>query len=88
MKTTALKLRQSLGAILKKIQNSKEPIIIERNREPVAVLVSYQTFKERFVDYQERKKISEVLRQFKNNLTTADTPSIEILRELRYGSSR
>ncbi|RIL09399.1 MAG: hypothetical protein DCC75_06605 [Proteobacteria bacterium] len=88
MRTNALKLRQSLGAILSKLQKTKEPIIIERNREPVAVLVSYETFKERFIDYQERRKIAEIVEEFRRNQVTVDQPSLDVLRELRYGSKR
>lgn len=86
MKTNALQLRQSLGKILKKLAASKEPIIIEKNREPVAVLISYKTFKERFIDYQEQKKIKELLQAFEDELTPAAVSSLEVLRELRYGA--
>ena len=56
MKVNALQVRQAFGRILKKLNKSGEPIIIEKGRSPVAVLISMQAFKERFIDYREQKK--------------------------------
>ena len=86
MKTNALHVRQAFGKILKKLQASKEPIIIEKNREPVAVLIDYETFKTRFVDYQEQKKIKELVQSFKDELRDSPLDSLKTLRELRYGA--
>jgi prevent-host-death family protein len=51
MKTTnALKLRQSLGKILKQLAKDGEPIIVEKDRKPAAVLIAIEDFQRRFAD--------------------------------------
>tara|TARA_B100000315_G_scaffold57201_1_gene51531 strand:+ start:780 stop:1046 length:267 start_codon:yes stop_codon:yes gene_type:complete len=86
MKVNALQIRQSFGKILKKLQSSDEPIIVEKGRIPVAVLISLKTFKERFVDYREVQKRKELLKSFKESAVESQTSSIEVFRKLRYGS--
>jgi uncharacterized protein (DUF2249 family) len=56
MKVSALQVRQSLGRILEKLKKTDEPIIIEKGREPVPVLISLRVFEERFIDYREEQK--------------------------------
>jgi PHD/YefM family antitoxin component YafN of YafNO toxin-antitoxin module len=87
MKVTALQIRNSLGKILKKLENSDEPIIVEKDRKPVAVLISLKTFKDRFIDYREQKKREEMLNRFIQAGVKSSQSSLEVLRELRYGSS-
>ncbi len=86
MKVNALQIRQSFGKILKKLQASDEPIIVEKGRIPVAVLISLKTFKERFIDYREVQKRKELLELFKKSAVESHTDSLKTLRELRYGS--
>jgi prevent-host-death family protein len=51
MKTVnALKLRQQLGSVLKELQASGRPVLIERNSRPAAVLISLEDYQKRFVD--------------------------------------
>ena len=50
MKVNALQVRQSFGKILKRLNKEKEPILIEKGREPVAALISLKDYKERFID--------------------------------------
>jgi PHD/YefM family antitoxin component YafN of YafNO toxin-antitoxin module len=88
VKVTALQIRQSLGKILKKLQASDEPILIEKGRKPVAVLISLKTFQERFVDYRELQKRRALLEQFRSAAVKAPVGSLEVLRELRYGGRR
>lgn len=84
-KITALKLRHTLGGVLKRLATKKEPLIIEKNKDPVAVLIPYETFKNRFVDFQEKVKINEIINKFKSNLAKSKNDSISLLRDLRYG---
>jgi PHD/YefM family antitoxin component YafN of YafNO toxin-antitoxin module len=86
MQVNALQVRQSLGAILKKLASSGEPIVIEKNRTPVAVLISLEAFKERFIDYQDARKRAELLQRFAGAATPAKLDSLDVLRRLRYGS--
>ena len=50
MQVNALEIRNSFGGVLKKLEKYDEPIIIEKNRTPVAVLISIETFKISLVD--------------------------------------
>lgn len=88
MKVTALQIRQAFGKILKKLQLSDEPIIIEKGRVPVAVLISLKTFKERFIDFREEQKRKELLENFRTSVSPPKTDSLKALRDLRYGSDR
>jgi PHD/YefM family antitoxin component YafN of YafNO toxin-antitoxin module len=88
MKVTALQVRQSLGRILEKLRKQDEPIIIEKAREPVAVLISLKAFRERFVDWREEQKRRELVEAFRQNAAEPAVDSLTALREARYGSSR
>jgi PHD/YefM family antitoxin component YafN of YafNO toxin-antitoxin module len=86
MKVNALQVRQSLGRILEKLKKTDEPIIIEKGREPVAVLISLRVFKERFIDYREEQKRLELLEAFRRSAVKPSVDSLAVLRKLRYGS--
>lgn len=86
-KVNALQIRQSLGKILEKLHKDGEPIIVEKGREAVAVLISIKTFRERFLDYREKQKRDEILRRFQSTGEIAKESSLDVLRELRYGSN-
>ncbi|MFO8071061.1 MAG: type II toxin-antitoxin system Phd/YefM family antitoxin [Polyangia bacterium] len=50
MKTiNAVELRQSLGKVVKKLEEGGEPILLERGKRVVAALISLTDFEERFV---------------------------------------
>lgn len=85
MKFNALQVRQEFGKILKKVQKSGEPAIIEKGRQPVAVLISMDLFKKRFVDYREKEKRDQILAMARSIKTKPRKPTLEILRALRYG---
>lgn len=86
MKVNALQIRQSLGKILEKLKKTDEPIIIEKSREPVAVLISIKTFRERFIDYREEQKRRELLEAFRASGVQPRADSLAALREIRYGA--
>ncbi|MBI5504498.1 MAG: type II toxin-antitoxin system Phd/YefM family antitoxin [Deltaproteobacteria bacterium] len=86
MKTiNALQLRQSLGKVVAALEKTGEPILLERGRKPVGVIVSIQDFQERFVEKSataERKKIFDEIARLA--IASRDrTPVAKILRELR-----
>ncbi len=81
----ALKVRQSFGKVLKNLQKKNEPILIEKGRTPVAVLISLTAFKERFVDYREKEKREALVQLAKKSATSPKKESLKVLRELRYG---
>lgn len=83
--TNALKLRQNLGRILKKLKKTGKPILVEKNREPAAVLISLDDYKKRFADYgadAEREALVERIKNTKIKLPQGKT-SLDFIRELR-----
>lgn len=87
-KVNALKLRQSFGKVLKNLQKNDAPLLIEKFREPVAVLISLKTFQERFVDLREKDRRDQLVAAARDNAATIKTGSLAVLRELRYGDRR
>ena len=75
----------NIGKILERLKQEDEPIIIEKGREPVAVLISLRMFRERFVDYREEQKRRQLLDKFRQAASLPAVDSLEALRELRYG---
>ena len=49
-RVSALALRQSLGRVVAMLQRTGEPVLLQRGRRPVAVLISLRDFQERFVE--------------------------------------
>lgn len=84
MKINALKIRQAFGAVLKQLQKTAEPIIIEKGHKPVAVLISYEMFNERFIDFRDAEKKKELLAAFRDNAAPIKTSSLAVLRSARY----
>jgi prevent-host-death family protein len=85
IKANALQLRQSLGAILKKMKASKQPVMIERNSKPAAVLISLEDYQTRFVDREadeKRKALVSRIAELRISLPP-DVTTISIVRELR-----
>ncbi|MCC6272105.1 MAG: type II toxin-antitoxin system Phd/YefM family antitoxin [Deltaproteobacteria bacterium] len=83
-KVNALKVRQAFGRILKNLQKKNEPIMIEKGRNEVAVLIPIKAFRERFIDYQEKEKREQILKQARESATKAGQDSLKVLRALRY----
>lgn len=84
-KVNALELRQSLGKVVEAIQRTGEPILLEKRRRPVAVLISLRDFEERFVEKAAAEARERVLQDMDRLATTSvdRTPAVEVLRELR-----
>ncbi len=85
IKANALQLRQSLGAILKKLQTGKQPILIERNSKPAAVLITLEDYQKRFVDREADEKRKQLVRRIKELRTSLDPKikSIDLIEEMR-----
>lgn len=86
-RVNALELRQSLGKILAALQKTGQPIVVEKARRPVAVLITLKDFNERFAEKaaaEERDRIIAEIEQLAASVPVADPRSgLEILRELR-----
>ncbi len=81
----ALMVRQHFGQILKNLEDSGEPILIEKGRKPVAVLVSMEFFHKRFFDFRDLEAKQKLLDEFKLGGVKAKSDTLTELRELRYG---
>lgn len=85
LKTNALKMRQNLGAVLKKLASTRKPVLVEKSRKPVAVLISIEDYQKRFVDYEadlQREEIVKKILEAKLKLPQGKT-SLDLIRELR-----
>ena len=87
-RVTALQLRQSLGKVVATLQRTGEPILLEKGRRPVAVLVSLKDFQERFVEKAAVEARERILAEMDALATeSADrTPAVDVLRALRGGA--
>ena len=84
-KTNALKLRQSLGKILKELARDGEPILVERDRKPAAVLIAIEDFQRRFADKEAdalREEVVSRIANYKLKLPK-DKTSLDLLHESR-----
>ena len=88
-KANALQLRQNMGRIIARLQKDGQPILLEKDRKPVAVLITIEDYQKRFVDFDADIRRKELVQEIRNSkLKTIDNQrtSLQILRELRYGS--
>jgi PHD/YefM family antitoxin component YafN of YafNO toxin-antitoxin module len=84
-KTNALALRQNLGSIIDQLCKHGEPILVEKGRQPVAVLISLEDYRKRFVDVAadiQRRELVEKIRKANIKLPPGKS-SLEIVREIR-----
>ncbi len=88
-KVNALSMRQSLGKVLRELERTGEPILVEKGRRPAAVLITLRDFNERFVDRaaaEERRRVVSEILAFRQRPARADADrrsAVEILREIR-----
>ena len=81
----ALKIRNNLGEILDRLNETGEPILISKGRKLRAVLVTPQDFENRFLDYkvkEDKKRLLDGMRALKRKKKES-VESIELLRQLR-----
>ena len=85
-KTNALEMRRNLGKVLRDLERHREPVLVERNREPKAVLISIEDFRERFVDKvaaaEREHLIAEILASARR-AQRARKSAVSMVRELR-----
>ena len=67
------------------MQDSHQPILIEKAHKAVAVLIPIDLFKQRFVDFQELETREKLLEEFRISGAKSDRDSLKELRDLRYG---
>jgi prevent-host-death family protein len=82
----ALQIRQSLGKILDEVERSGEPVLVERGRQPKAVLVPLRLFRERFVDktvHEERLLLERHIRERQQVRPRKGPAAVDLLRALR-----
>ena len=84
-KVNALELRQSLRKIIEILHRSGEPVLVERGRTPVAVLITLQDFQERFVEKAAAEARDRILEGIDALAAPSvdPTPAVEILQDLR-----
>lgn len=84
-KVNALELRQSLGRVLQRLRENGRPILLEKDRQPAAVIISLDDYRKRFVDLEAdaaRRQMVDRIKSAKIQLP-AGTSSLDLLREVR-----
>lgn len=84
-KVNALELRQKLGRVLRGLEKDGEPVLIERQRQPAAVLISLMDYQKRFVDKDadlQRRAIVERIRELEFSAPRGKT-TLDLLRKVR-----
>ena len=75
-------MRQNLGAVLKDLIKTGEPILVQRSSQPAAVLITIEDYQKRFVDRiadEKRKAIVEQIRSARIKLPKG-VKSIDLIR--------
>jgi prevent-host-death family protein len=84
-KVNALELRQSLGRVLKRLEKTGRPILLEKDRKPAAVIISLEDFRTRFVDVEADRRRIEIVDKIKSATLKAPKgrSAVDVLREVR-----
>ena len=83
----ALTLRQSLGRVLRQLERGGEPVLVQRGRQPAAVLISLRAYQERFVDREADARRRAIVAELKETRFRgpARGTTLDLLRDLRSG---
>jgi len=81
----ALAVRKGLGAVLDEMQTAGEPVLVTRDREPVAALVPIAIFRQRFVDFMAADAIDRAMEELAALQIQTTGDSLSDLRALRDG---
>lgn len=85
-KVNALRMRQSLGRVLRKLEQGGRPVLVERSRKPVAVLVSLEDYQHRFADREADEARQALVARIKSvRLEVRGESAAGILHSLRHG---
>ena len=81
----ALKIRNNLGEVLDRLNDTGEPVYISKGRKIRAVLVTPEQFQRRFLDWQTAHDREEMLCRLKKlrARSKGTTDSLSALRRLR-----
>jgi len=84
-KTNALKIRQSLGKVLRELNRDGEPILVEKDRKPAAVLISLEDYQRRFADKEGDSLRGELIAMIKSAKLSVPKgkSAVELVREGR-----
>jgi len=81
----ALKIRNNLGAVLDRLNDTGEPILVSKGRKIRAVLVTPEQFQKRFLGWQakeEKERFLDTVKQLrKKGIGSVD--SLTLLRQIR-----
>lgn len=84
----ALTIRNHLGEVLSRLEQTGKPIFVSRGRQVRAVLITPEDFEKRFVDVQteeEKNRRLAAIHALREKSRTKEK-SLDVLRELRgYG---
>ena len=86
MKTVnALTIRNNLGKVLQELENTKEPVLVSKDRKIRAALITVEDFQRRFIDKQAEEEKEAWMRRLQQLRAprTGNITSLEVLRELR-----
>ena len=81
----ALKVRNNLGEILDRLNDSGEPIYISKGRKIRAVLVTPEQFEKRFLDWrvkEEKKRLLDAVKGMRKG-KRGKSSSLAVLRRIR-----
>ncbi len=83
----ALELRQSLGRVLRRLERGGAPILVQRGRQPAAVLISLHDYRERFAERDTDERRLAIVARIKAAEFTAPKrrTTLDLLRDLRTG---
>jgi antitoxin (DNA-binding transcriptional repressor) of toxin-antitoxin stability system len=82
----ALAVRKELGSVLDALAKGGAPVLVTRDREPVAALVPMAVFRQRFVDYLAKDALDRAMADLEALQTAGrGQDSLEELRRLREG---
>ena len=81
----ALKIRNNLGAVLDRLNDTGEPILISKGKKIRAVLVTPEQFQKRFLDWQAKEEKQQFLDNVKQlrKKGIGSTDSLTLLRQIR-----
>jgi prevent-host-death family protein len=86
MKTVnALAIRKSLGSVLLELERTEKPVCVTRDRKPVAVLIPFEMFRQRFVDFLSQDDVENAMRELEKFQSASTGDSLRELAKLREG---
>jgi predicted RNA-binding protein Jag len=74
-----------MGKVLAALEKNGEPILLEKGRRPVGVIISIRDYQERFAEKTAAEARERVLKEIDSlTMTSADsTTVVDVLREMR-----